>query len=73
MNEWIWYGVFDRKGDLVDASPGEYHAVEAAVDLTKKTKVPHEVAPVLITRLKKEAVAAAAEEISVEERMASNG
>ena len=51
MNEWLWYGVFDNKGDLVDVSPGEHHAGEVTKDLAAKTKKWYRVAPVKIKEI----------------------
>lgn len=54
MGEWIWYGVFDDKGVLVDCSPGPFHASTVAKDLTTKTKREHTYCLVVITIQNKE-------------------
>jgi hypothetical protein len=43
-----WFGVYTASGNLVDVTPGEFHAQEIANDLTKEKRVKHVVLPVII-------------------------
>lgn len=44
-----WFGVYTASGNLVDVTPGEFHAQEIADTLTKEKRAKHVVLPVIIT------------------------
>jgi hypothetical protein len=44
-----WFGVCTASGNLIDVTPGEFHAQEIANELTKEQRVKHVVLPVIIT------------------------
>lgn len=46
-----WFGVYTASGNLVDVTPGRFHAREIADSLTKEKRVKHVVLPVIITAL----------------------
>jgi hypothetical protein len=48
-----WFGIYTATGNLVDVTPGEFHAQEIADNLTKEKRARHVVLPVIITALVK--------------------
>lgn len=48
-----WFGVYTASGNLVDVTPGEFHAQEIADTLTKEKRVKYVVLPVIITAVTK--------------------
>ena len=46
-----WFGVYTASGNLVDVTPGEFHAQEIADTLTKEKRVKYVVLPVIITAM----------------------
>jgi len=44
-----WFGVYTASGNLVDVTPGQFHAQEIADTLTKEKHARHIVLPAIIT------------------------